>query len=209
MASGKVFKKTEVPFLIKTFSASYSAISNNSTKSFTSSDLGYSVPSGYVPFCISRATTGKTKLHIISMNLPVETDTMLTIRNESGSSSTAGTAYMRIVFLKKKFIQYPENDGHSVSFGKIYTGAEDYSYNACQIGFLDTTADFSNGKFMAGSTVSFVILTTTYYQFQGLTLSGISYGDLVSEGSQYSFTMPDNDVSIIARFYKTQSTPTS
>lgn len=102
MASGSVESYNDL-FMKKSYSYVYS-VSSGGTLQIKADDFNISTPSGYIPICVSRVTSGSSHVAITNLYvLATGTGTIMTIREVSGTDASDITARLEIVYVKSGF----------------------------------------------------------------------------------------------------------
>lgn len=90
-------------FQTKTYSASYTA-GGNASVTITADDFGATAPNGYTPIAVVDFSSQNVSVAVRGIYAKATgTNTMMTLRNVSASSTPTSTAYITILYAKSLF----------------------------------------------------------------------------------------------------------
>lgn len=99
MASGSVMN--EPPFKSIKYDLEYTDFASNTGKSFSKTNVGFSVPEGYEVFSYNAISSESIYVGIADCD-PFQESRLVILRN-NGSSSVTSTGILRVIFINTKY----------------------------------------------------------------------------------------------------------
>lgn len=178
MANGEIFSNEEPIFKVIRFKGTgYDDLSSGSGKNYSASDVGYYVPDGYEQVGFKAFSSGGMHVTMCEFYPEVGESRFMCVRN-TYSSARSGTPFVDVTFINKKYKE----------FGMRRTLTIMTDPDTIEVDCPDTS------YFLPGEEVTVTINNPNSNWQYAWIISGLSVSYV--NGTTYTFTMPDNDVSI-------------